>query len=482
MYDTIMNPMTRCMVNTNSELGAEILRKYLTQSGGHTGLCAVNTSTSRCAMADSSDGNCILSDKYRCKRKIVKEGKKKTTREIGPRAKVKGRRAKKFIDTAAYRILSKISPSTKQSPTQEYSTLGLIEIFDILISHRKTVGNYFSVRNYMKAKNIIAKYTYENIGDLSSMRDFFISNGMAKSTKMLAIIDEYITTGQNTEATKVENMPQVVYMLNLTKIHGIGPKKAKKLWTAYGISSISEFQQFVETGIGGIGKTPPIDLSEELVQIQKSWRIQRIFLKHVAGLSQRIPRAEIDAYDAYFKTLETLPILSGAVISINGSYRRKLETSGDIDLLITSNNPTVSSSHLKKQLIKKLKTDGVIVDTLSNGAKKFMGIVKLASRGCTVARHLDIMHTPPDIFPFAQLYFTGSGGFNTRMRAHALGKGLSLNEYGLTHVATKKNVSSVEILAKIGKPAITSEKDIFEFLDITYVKPEARLGITYSKI
>lgn len=583
MYETIMNPITKRQVNTKSKLGAKILQKYLTQLGGHTGFCAVKPATSRCVMSESSDGNCVLSAKNRCKRKTKKKGKKKptsvpskpktptptpptlaatktktvpktkknthqepnfTTEEmanfladkeriqarivqleaavivdnpwgedtedlddardaleeiehliknervvdgvwVGPRpskATVKGKRTTKFIDTAAHRILSKTSVGTKQSPIQGYSTLRLIEIFDILISHRKSIGNYFSVRNYMKAKNIIAKYTYEHIGDLSTMRDFFIANGMAKPTKMLAIIDEYIHTGQNAEATKVENMPEVVYIRNLTKIHGIGPKKAKKLWTTYGVSSISEFQQFVETGIGGVGKSPPIDSSAELVQIQKSWRVQRIFLKHLVGLSQRIPRAEIDAYNAYFKTLETLPILTGAIISINGSYRRKLETSGDIDLLITSNNPAIDSSHLKKQLIIKLKADGVIVDTLSNGSKKFMGIVKLASHGFTVARHLDIMHTPPDIFPFAQLYFTGSGGFNTRMRIRALGKGLSLNEYGLTHVDTKKTISSAEIHAKIGKTSITTEKDIFDFLDITYVEPEARLGITYSKI
>ena len=45
--------------------------------------------------------------------------------------------------------------------------------------------------------------------------------------------------------------------------------------------------------------------------------------------------------------------------------------------------------------------------------------------------HLDIIETTKEDYPFALLYFTGSGPFNVKMRKQALSLGYSLNEYGL---------------------------------------------------
>ena len=97
-------------------------------------------------------------------------------------------------------------------------------------------------------------------------------------------------------------------------------------------------------------------------------------------------------------------------------------------------------------------------------------------------RHMDIIDTDIDNYPFAQLYFTGSGGFNADMRAYALKQGYSLNEYCLSNKDTKVCISSDEISAKIGKPNFTDEKDIFDFLGMKYVVPEKRNVTTISKL
>lgn len=49
----------------------------------------------------------------------------------------------------------------------------------------------------------------------------------------------------------------------------------------------------------------------------------------------------------------------------------------------------------------------------------------------SVTRRLDIRLTPYDQYPCSVLYFTGSDMFNKAMRAHALEKGFTLNEYSL---------------------------------------------------
>ena len=103
-----------------------------------------------------------------------------------------------------------------------------------------------------------------------------------------------------------------------------------------------------------------------------------------------------------------------------------------------------------------------------------MGITKLESGGYTKARHMDIINTSPEEYPFALLYFTGSGEFNSRMRAHALTLGYSMNEYCLSDRLTRGEISSEVIFSKINKPLFEEEKDIFAFLGMDYVEPENR--------
>ena len=100
----------------------------------------------------------------------------------------------------------------------------------------------------------------------------------------------------------------------------------------------------------------------------------------------------------------------------------------------------------------------------------------------TIHRHLDIIDTDIDQYPFAQLYFTGSGGFNSHMRLLALKKGYSLNEYRICDKITKLPVDTASVQAKIGKTIFDTEEDIFKFIGIDYVEPELRTTLTLSKV
>lgn len=107
------------------------------------------------------------------------------------------------------------------------------------------------------------------------------------------------------------------------------------------------------------------------------------------------------------------------------------------------------------------------------------------------ARRLDIRLNPHDQFYCAILYFTGSDLFNKEMRTHALHQGFSLNEYtlrplGLTSMMDNKVIKwklflilvflhFVNMLGIPGEPVdITSEEDIFEYINYPYKKPEER--------
>ena len=77
------------------------------------------------------------------------------------------------------------------------------------------------------------------------------------------------------------------------------------------------------------------------------------------------------------------------------------------------------------------------------------------------------MFTTKKEFPFAILYFTGSGDFNKKMRFILKKRGLKLNEYNLK----KKNEEGKyeDILHDF-----SDEKEIFKYLGFDYVEPKNR--------
>ena len=110
--------------------------------------------------------------------------------------------------------------------------------------------------------------------------------------------------------------------------------------------------------------------------------------------------------------------------------------------------------------IDDLRNKGYIVETLSNGARKFMGICRYKNG----FRRIDLMFTQVHEYPFAILYFTGSKEFNTRMRSYLLEHRLSLNEYGIRNLDTKRLVDYTFL----------TERSIFDYIRWDYVEPENR--------
>jgi len=267
-----------------------------------------------------------------------------------------------------------------------------------------------------------------------------------------------LDTGVLSTAEVARQNPLVQAVSNLTQIYSVGNKKAISLYNDYGIITIKQLREKFH--------------EDQSILHNK----QKIGLNYFDDLQERIPRAEMIEYEkVLFNVAKKVdPTMQ---LSINGSYRREMDTSGDIDVLITSpTNPADS----RKKLIKELKKIGIIVETLASGAKKFMGVSKLT--GYSKFRHIDIIDSSYESYAFGVLYFTGSGGFNAMMRGNALELGYSLNEYRLSHKKTKKPLTEEEIAEKIGKTMFETEQDIFQFLDMQYVEPKNRSNVTLSKV
>lgn len=340
------------------------------------------------------------------------------------------------------------------------SKINLINNFQIII-HRITADNEkaapFKIRQYADAIKIIKQYPKENIEDIADLTDWFKTNGKNNPKKIIEKINIFLSHGYIPEAKEALQNPVVKAITELTKIASIGPAKAKELQSKYNITTIDDLRSKYAT--------------DESILHNK----QKIGLRYHNDLIKRIPRSELNEYNTLF--MEMCSIISpDMVLSINGSYRRKHDTSGDIDVLISGPD----NSTFRNKFIKMLKDNGIIKEVLASGSKKFMGICKL--NNYETCRHIDIIDTTPEQYPFAQLYFTGSGGFNAQMRLVALQKGFTMNEYCMSHKSTKIKVDSNTIFNKLGKPNFETEQDIFTFLDMDYIEPEHRNVMTLSKI
>ena len=312
----------------------------------------------------------------------------------------------------------------EEEPIEEVKSR-IIEIFKILGNHEKNNGESFKASAYFKAIKNIQSLDEINEKSLKEIKGI----GKSLCEKIMSIVNT--GTCNAYEKIKGKKDPRKDFL----EISGVGPKKAKEL-VEQGFTSIESLRQ-----------APNLN---ELLNDK-----QLIGLKYYEDILERIPQKEIDIHNKLLKGV-LKDIDPTAEMTIAGSYRRRAKDSGDIDVLLKGD------SKLYKKFIEVLEKKGYLYETLAKGSKKYNGMCKLPD--CLTFRRIDIMLTKPEEYPFAILYFTGSKDFNTLMRQHALDKGLSMNEYSLKYDDSKELVDH----------KFTSEKDIFEYLEYTYVEPWLR--------
>lgn len=295
----------------------------------------------------------------------------------------------------------------------------LLDNLDLLRQKELQDGNTFKAIAYAKViKQIKALPHVNSLTDLADVK------GIGKSIQ--AKIEEFFETGKLQQAEDIKQDPDIPVIEAFMKIYGVGRVKATKLVKEDHIRSLEELKQ------------RPDLLNEH----------QQLGLQYYEEFMERIPRAEMRQHDK--KLMQYLPEgIEGIVV---GSYRRGEPTSGDIDILIKSSNPKDLD-----RFVATLQEKKYILHTLAHGEKKFMGISR-ATRNAK-PRRLDILLTPPEEYPYALLYFTGSDKHNIEMRRKALELGYSLNEHGLTPPTPSP---------------LTTEEEIFAFLKMPFVKPKQR--------
>ncbi len=312
-------------------------------------------------------------------------------------------------------------------------------LFELATYERNVNKDMHRYSAYRKAAEAIAAHE-DNITSGDQAKKI---KGVGK--KIAAKIDEFLSTGRLQKLDKIRADDTNVAINLLNRVAGIGPAKAREL-VDKGITNLEELKE-----------------NEKLLT-----KAQKIGLKHFDDFELRIPREEIEKVEKYVeKVLRKLDSKYKSVVC--GSYRRGQQSSGDIDVLLThddyaSSKPVKKGGALLGDVVEALSKKKLITDTISQGDAKFMGVCR--PKGDEHYRRLDLRIMPKDQFYCGILYFTGSDTFNKNMRAHALEKGFTLNEYSLRPVD------------KGGQPEkplpVSSEEDIFDYISYQYKEPKDR--------
>ena len=302
----------------------------------------------------------------------------------------------------------------------------LREIADIL----EAQDVQFKPRAYRRAARSIEELS-EDIADVWKRGELEDIPGVG--THIAERIAEYLKTGKMKYYEKLKKQFPADFEA-MSRLEGVGPKKAATLYKKLKVKTLDDLKKALEAHkirkLPGFGERSERKMLESLGMAKASGK--RILISAATPIAE-----ELAEKLRSLKEVEKLELV--------GSFRRKKETVGDLDILIVSKNPKKVMdvfSHIEK---------GARV--LAKGPAK--SSIKLKS-----SLQVDLRVFDEESYGSAMMYFTGSKDHNIALRRHAISKGWKLSEYGL--FKGKKRLA--------GK----TEEEVYKKLRMDWVPPELR--------
>jgi DNA polymerase (family X) len=294
-----------------------------------------------------------------------------------------------------------------------------------------TGGDVFRARNYEKAARSVRGWG-DDIGPLDA-RALRAIPGVGAS--IAAKIAEYRDTGTigALEELRAQIPPGV---LELTRVPGLGPKRALQLQRELGVESVDDLAAAITAGrldgLGGFGAKSGERIASG-IEVYRQGR-ERVLLD-----------VAMHTATAMVAALSAVPGCQRCAYA--GSLRRMRETIGDVDILAAAQD----SAPLMAAFIAQPEAAGVIAS----------GPTKTSIR-TAAGLQVDLRVVQLDAWGAALQYFTGSTAHNVAVRQIAIRKKLRLSEYGLFEVETGTLIVS------------RTEEEVYARLGLAWVPPPMR--------
>ena len=292
-------------------------------------------------------------------------------------------------------------------------------------------ANPFRVRSYRDAARTVSNLSRDLSDMVEAGEDLTELSDIGES--IADKITQVVETGRLEQLEELEaEVPPA--LRTLMRVEGLGPKRTATIWKELGVESLDELEEAAEAGrireLEGLGE-----------------KTEQKILQGVDRARREAERTRIDVAEEHAESLVDYMRECEAVgrVVVAGSYRRRRETVGDLDVLVTCEDSTEAMEHF-------VGYDDV-VEVVSRGDTR--STVYLHSR-----LQVDVRVVAPESYGAALHYFTGSKAHNIACRQRGLDRGYKINEYGV-----------FEGDEQVGGE---TEAEIYEMIEMDWVPPEMR--------
>lgn len=300
-------------------------------------------------------------------------------------------------------------------------------------------ANPFRVRAYRNAARTIEEYPTQLRKLVAEGADLTELPTVGKD--IAGYIEELVKTG-STKIYRDLTREVPASLIELTKLPGLGAKRVKKLWEELSIETLDDLERAAK--------------DEEIRDLEGfGTKTEERILAGIAQRRKQTVRFKLAEADQLIEPLIEYLKDSKAVqrLEVAGSYRRRRETVGDIDLLAISDRPA--------EVMQRFTEYPEVAEVERSGDTRGTVILKSGLQ-------VDLRILPPESYGAALQYFTGSKAHNVKLRTWAVARGLRVSEYGVFEIPEDAGDEEGKRIA--GK----TEEDVYAALDLPWMPPEIR--------
>jgi len=292
-------------------------------------------------------------------------------------------------------------------------------------------ANPFRVRAYRRAAMTIEELPASVADMLAQGEDLTELPGIGDD--LAGKIGEIVKTGHMRMLDQVEARTPST-LATLTSLPGLGPKRVHALHEALGVTTLEGLARAARAGL--VRALPGFSAALE------AKLLKAIGERRATETRFKISTAEDFAgkLEAY---LQAAPGVGQVVVA--GSFRRRKETVGDLDILVTAaDGPAAIDRFVRYDEVDKVVAKGRTRSTVTLKA----------------GLQVDVRVVAPESYGAALVYFTGSKAHNIALRKLGQDRGLKINEYGVFR----------------GDHAIAgrTEAEVYRSVGLSFIEPELR--------
>jgi DNA polymerase (family 10) len=306
-------------------------------------------------------------------------------------------------------------------------------------------ANPFRIRAYRNAVRTLEVQTTPLAKWVADGRELTELQGIGK--EMANHVRELCTTGALAlHAELAARVPPG--LVQVMRLPGVGPKRARKLWEDLGVADVAALDEAARAGrvrgLAGFGAK-----SEEKI------------LAGIADWRQHSARLRLDQVDRHVLPLLEYLRAGGEAerVEVAGSYRRRRETVGDVDLLAVTAGEAAA-----RRLMQRFTGYPQVAEVLMHGETR--ASVRFGS-----GLQADLRVVPPESYGAALVYFTGSKEHNVRLRQRGVERGLRISEYGVFETGADDAPDGPRAGRRI---AGASEEEVYASVGLDWIPPELR--------